>query len=44
MFLYDMGKVLEIGITNTKGSQIQKISEVEAFKGKGLEYSRRYIN
>ena len=38
-----MGKVLEIGITNRKGSQVQKVSEVEAFKGKGLLNDRNFI-
>jgi len=42
MFLYDMGKVVEIGITDTKGSRINKVSEVEAFKGKGLLNDRKF--
>jgi len=42
MFLYDMGKVVEIGITDTKGSRINKVSKVEAFKGKGLLNDRKF--
>jgi len=42
MFLYGMGKVAEIGITDTKGSRIKKVSEVNAFKGKGLLNDRKY--
>jgi len=42
MFLYGMGKVVEIGITDTKGSRINKVSEVEAFKGKGLLNDRKF--
>ena len=37
-----MGKVLEIGITNTKGSQIIKVKEIEALKGKGLVNDRKF--
>ena len=37
-----MGKVAEIGITDTKGSRIKKVSEVNAFKGKGLLNDRKY--
>ena len=37
-----MGKVLEIGITNTKGSQIIKVREIEALKGKGLVNDRKF--
>ncbi len=37
-----MGKVVEIGITDTKGSRIKKVSEVNAFKGKGLLNDRKY--
>ncbi len=37
-----MGKVVEIGITDTKGSQIKKVSEVDAFKGKGLLNDRKF--
>ena len=31
-----MGKVLEIGISENKGSKIVNVNEVEAIKGKGL--------
>jgi len=37
-----MGKVVEIGITDTKGSRINKVSKVEAFKGKGLLNDRKF--
>ena len=37
-----MGKVLEIGITNKKGSQIEKVKEVRALKGKGLAGDRKF--
>jgi len=37
-----MGKVVEIGIANTKGSQIQKVDKVEVLKGKGLLYDRKF--
>ena len=37
-----MGKVVEIGITDTKGSRIKKVSEVDAFKGKGLLNDRKF--
>ena len=37
-----MGKVVEIGITDTKGSRINKVSGVEAFKGKGLLNDRKF--
>ena len=37
-----MGKVVEIGITDTKGSRINKVSEVETFKGKGLLNDRKF--
>ena len=42
MFLCGMGKVVEIGITDTKGSRIKKVSEVDAFKGKGLLNDRKF--
>ena len=42
MFLYAMGKVLEIGITNTKGSRITKVARVDALKGKGLLNDRKF--
>ena len=37
-----MGKVGEIGITDTKGSRIKKVSEVDALKGKGLLNDRKF--
>ena len=37
-----MGKVLEIGISSAKGARIQKISSVEASKGKGLLNDRKF--
>ena len=37
-----MGKVVEIGITNIKGNQIQKVNKVEALKGKGLKNDRKF--
>ena len=37
-----MGKVVEIGITNIKGNQIQNANKVEALKGKGLQNDRKY--
>ena len=37
-----MGKVLEIGISSAKGVRIQKISSVEALKGKGLLNDRKF--
>ena len=37
-----MGKVLEIGITNTKGSQIINVKEIEVLKGKGLVDDRKF--
>ena len=37
-----MGKVVEIGIANIKGNQIQKVNEVEALKGKGLQNDRKF--
>ena len=42
MFLCGMGKVVEIGITDTKGSRIKKVKEVDAFKGKGLLNDRKF--
>ena len=42
MFLCFMGKVVEIGIANTKGSRIKKVNEVDAFKGKGLLNDRKF--
>ena len=37
-----MGKVIEIGIANSKGNQIQNINKVEAIKGKGLQNDRKF--
>ena len=37
-----MGKVVQIGIANNKGDQIQKVSYVEALKGKGLVNDRKF--
>ena len=37
-----MGKVLQIGIANTKGSKIQNVYQVEALKGKGLANDRNF--
>ena len=37
-----MGKVIEIGITNIKGNQIQNVDKVEAFKGRGLLNDRKF--
>ena len=37
-----MGKVVEIGIINTKGSKIQNVDKVEALKGKGLLNDRKF--
>ena len=37
-----MGKVLEIGITNTKGSQIERVKQAQALKGKGLVDDRKF--
>ena len=37
-----MGKVVEIGIANTKGSQILNVNKVEALKGKGLLNDRKF--
>ena len=37
-----MGKVVEIGIANIKGNQIQKVNKVEALKGKGLLNDRKF--
>ena len=40
--MYRMGKVVEIGIANIKGNQIQKVNKVEALKGKGLQNDRKF--
>jgi len=37
-----MGKVVEIGITNTKGNQIKNVNDVEALKGEGLLNDRKF--
>ena len=37
-----MGRVVEIGITNTKGNQIQNVNNVEAIKSKGLLSDRKF--
>ena len=37
-----MGKVVEIGITDKKGSQIKKVASVDVFKGKGLLNDRKF--
>ena len=42
MFLCDMGKVVEIGITNTKGNKVRRVDTVDAFKGKGLLNDRKF--
>ena len=36
-----MGKVVEIGIANIKGSKIQNVNNIEALKGKGLLNDRK---
>tara|TARA_B100001146_G_scaffold145117_1_gene127324 strand:- start:77 stop:520 length:444 start_codon:yes stop_codon:yes gene_type:complete len=37
-----MGKVVDIGIANTKGSQILNVNKVEVLKGKGLLNDRKF--
>ena len=37
-----MGKVIEIGIANIKGNQIQSVNKIEALKGKGLQNDRKF--
>ena len=37
-----MGKVVKIGITSIKGSKIQNVNKVEAFRGKGLQNDRKF--
>ena len=37
-----MGQVVEIGIANIKGNQIQNVNKVEALKGKGLQNDRKF--
>ena len=34
--------MIEIGIANIKGNQIQKVNKVEALKGKGLQNDRKF--
>ena len=36
-----MGKVVEIGIADSKGNQIKNVNKAEALKGKGLLYDRK---
>ena len=36
------GKVLKIGITNTKGGEILSVDKVDAIKGKGLVNDRKF--
>ncbi len=37
-----MGKVIEIGIANVKGNQIQRVDKVDALSGKGLLNDRKF--
>tara|TARA_Y100001970_G_C14090038_1_gene779505 strand:+ start:158 stop:595 length:438 start_codon:yes stop_codon:yes gene_type:complete len=37
-----MGKVIEIGISSSKGNAIQKVEKAKAFKGKGLLNDRKF--
>ena len=37
-----MGQVVQIGIVNSKGDQIQSVGVVEAIKGKGLLNDRKF--
>ena len=37
-----MGKVVQIGIVNSKGDRIQNVDVVEAIKGKGLLNDRKF--
>ena len=37
-----MGKVVKIGIAKTKGSEIQSLVKIDAFKGKGLLNDRKF--
>ena len=37
-----MGEVVQIGIVNIKGEQIQNVNEVEVIKGKGLVNDRKF--
>ena len=36
-----MGKVVEIGITDSKGNKIKNVNKVDALKGKGLINDRK---
>tara|TARA_B100000029_G_scaffold508889_1_gene596805 strand:+ start:80 stop:598 length:519 start_codon:yes stop_codon:yes gene_type:complete len=42
VFLYTMGKVVGIGIANTKGGCIQNVTNAEALKGKGIKNDRKF--
>ena len=37
-----MGKVIEFGIANIKGNQIQNVNQVEVLKGKGVLNDRKF--
>ena len=37
-----MGKVIEIGISSSKGKAIQKVEKAKVFKGKGLLNDRKF--
>tara|TARA_Y100001970_G_C13736722_1_gene604183 strand:- start:144 stop:581 length:438 start_codon:yes stop_codon:yes gene_type:complete len=37
-----MGKVVEIGIADTKGNKIKRVNYIEALKGKGLKNDRKF--
>ena len=37
-----MGKVVKIGITSTKGGEIQNVDNVLVFKGKGIQKDRKF--
>jgi len=39
-----MGKILEIGISNSKGNKIKKVNMVQSLKGKGLLDDRKFKN
>ena len=39
-----MGKILEIGISNSKGNKIKKVNIVQSLKGKGLLDDRKFKN
>ena len=40
--MYRMGKVVEIGIGDTKGNKIQNVDKVDALKGHGLLNDRKF--